>query len=211
MIRILISPVQIYRAAVRLVGDMSDIYAKLKVGNESQFAGYYTFRLKKSLGQVLLTFPDGTDFGILNTHIAKALEDLSVQFEPLVHISTLYETIGRAVKASDAVVRVNINVYGSKDASKDAGRHLSAQKVYLQRPDQQLPGSIYDNPHVLKLPEIQNLSIEHKIDGTKDKVSRSDKTDNFGKAISDLYASLKRGTGLKRVEGDNRLKTILLP
>ena len=193
---------------------MLDIYAKLKVGNESEFAGYYAFKLKKSLDQVFLTFPDGTDFGILNTHIAKAVEDLerpSVQFEPLVHISTLYETIGRAVKASDAVVRVNINVYGSKDASKDVGRHLSAQKVYLQRPDQQRSGSIYDNPHVLKLPEIQTLSIEHKIDGTKDKVSRSDKTDNFGKAISDLYASLKRGTGLKRVEGDNRLKTILLP
>ena len=193
---------------------MLDVNAKLNVGNESQFAGYYAFRLKKSSDQVFLTFPDGTDFGILNTHIAEAVGGLarpSVRFEPLARISTLRETIGRATKANDAVARVNINVYGSKDASKDVGRHLSAQKVYLQRPDQQCPGSTYDNPHVLKLPEIQNLSIEYKVNGTKDAVSRSDKTDNFGKAISDLYASLKRGTGLKRVEGDNRLKTILLP
>ncbi|OCL04222.1 hypothetical protein AOQ84DRAFT_346502 [Glonium stellatum] len=205
----------IYRAAVKLVGTMLDVDAKLNIGDKSQFPGYYSFGIKKSSGQVLLIFPDGTDFGVLNTHIAKAVEDVmerpSVRFEALARITMLRETIGRATRASDAVARVNINVYGSRDNSKDVGCRLSAHKVYLQRPEQQRPGSIYDNPHVLKLPEIQNSSLEYRLDDTKDTVSRSDRTDNFGKTISDLYASLKRGTRLKRVEGDNRLKTVLLP
>jgi hypothetical protein len=145
------------------------------------------------------------------------LEDLverpSVQFEALTHIMTLRETIGRAEKAGDAVARVDINVYGSPEASRSIGRHLSANKVYLQRPDQQRPGSVYDNPHVLKFPEMQVSSINYKPEGTGDSASRSDIDNNshFRKAISDVYASLKRGSRLKRLEGDNRLRTCLLP
>ena len=196
---------------------MSEIDGKLNIGNESQAPGYYAFRVKKSSNQLLLAFPDGSEFGLLNAHTAKALEDLverpSVQFEALAHIITLRETIGRAAKASDAVVRVNINVYGPPAACTDVGRRLSASKVYLQRPDQQRPGSIYDNPHVLKLPEMQMPSIDYKPGETGDSASPSDisDTEHFRKAISDVYASLKRSSGLKRLEGDSRLRTCLLP
>jgi SWI/SNF-related matrix-associated actin-dependent regulator of chromatin subfamily A3 len=194
---------------------MSGIDAMLNASNQSQAAGTYTFRIEKSSAQLFLTFPDGTEFGVLNNHIAKALEDIveqpSVQFDALAHILTLRETIGRATKASDAVVRVNINVYGPKEAGKDVGRHLSAKKVYLQRPDQQRPGSIYDNPHVLKLPDMQMPRIDYNSKGTNDSSLRSDNFEHFRKTISDVYGSLKRGSKLKRVEGDNRLRTPLLP
>jgi SWI/SNF-related matrix-associated actin-dependent regulator of chromatin subfamily A3 len=196
---------------------MSDIVSKLTVGNESQTTGYYAFGIKKSSDKLLLTFPDGSEFGLLSTHTAKALEDLverpSIQFDALAHIITLRETIGRAKKASDAVARVNINVYGSPAARIDVGHHLSAKKVYLQRPDQQRPGSIYDNPHFLKFPEMQIPSIDYKPEGKADGASLSDNDnpEQFRKAISDVYASLKRGSQLKRLEGDNRLRTRLLP
>jgi SWI/SNF-related matrix-associated actin-dependent regulator of chromatin subfamily A3 len=197
------------------MGDMSGIDAMLNTSNQSQAAGMYTFRIEKSSAQLFLTFPDGTKFGILNNHIAKALEDIveqpSVQFDALAHILTLRETIGRATKAIDAVVRVNINVYGPKEVGEDVGRHLSAKKVYLQRPDQQRPGSIYDNPHVLKFPDMQIPSIDYHSEGANESSLRSDNVEHFRKTISDVYGSLKRGSKLKRVEGDNRLRTLLLP
>jgi hypothetical protein len=197
------------------MGDMSEIDAKLNVGNESLAAGYYAFRIKKSESQVLLAFPDDVDFGLLSTQITKALEDIverpSVQFDALADVETLRQTIERATKASDAVVRVNINVYGSREAMKDIGCHLSDHKVYLQRPDQKRPGSIYDNPHVIKFPQMQVPSIDDRPAGTSDKVSLSGDVQHFRQAISDVYASLKRGSRLKRLEGDNRLRTPLLP
>ena len=194
---------------------MLEVDAKLNVGNESQAAGHYAFKIKKSSTQLFLVFPDGTEFGHLNTHISKALEGIferpSIQFEALAHIITLRETISRATKASDAVARVNINVYGTKEASKDVGRHLSSNKVYLQRPDQQRPSSIYDNPHVLKLPEMQISNVDYLAEGTSDSVSRPDNVEHFRKAVSGVYASLKRSSRLKRLVGDNRLRTPLLP
>jgi SWI/SNF-related matrix-associated actin-dependent regulator of chromatin subfamily A3 len=196
---------------------MSQVDRKLTTGNESQNASHYVFKIRKSGAQLLLAFPDSSEFGLLNTHTSQALEDLvehpSIQFEALAQIVTLRETIGRVAKASEAIARVNINVYGSPDDSKHVGRHLSTKKVYLQRPDQLRPGSVYDNPHFLRVPGIQESTIYHKLEERSTGASRSgiDDIERFQKTVSDVYASLKRGSGLKRLEGDNRLKTRLLP
>ena len=193
---------------------MSQLDAKLHVGNESQAVGHYTFGIKKCSDQLVLTFPDGIQLGLLNTHVAKALKDIvelsSVQFEALADIGKLRELIGRVTKASDAVARVNIYIYGSREARKGVGRHLSSNKVYLQRPDQQRYGTRYDNPHVLKLPQMQMPSINYQPDATGHKMSQSDNVEHFRKAVSDVYASLKRSSRLERLEGA-RLKTSLLP
>jgi SWI/SNF-related matrix-associated actin-dependent regulator of chromatin subfamily A3 len=194
---------------------MLDVDAKLNADNRSPVNDYYTFSIEKSLTQLVLRFQDGTEFGHLNTHTSKALEGLtdqpSIQLDALGPTLTLRETIGRATKASDAVVRVNINVYGSKEASKEAGCHLSVHKVYLQRPDKQRPGTVYDNPHVLKFSDMQMSSPEYQLEITPHHILTRDDAEHFRKTISNVYASLTRGTKLNRIEGDRRLGTQLLP
>jgi SWI/SNF-related matrix-associated actin-dependent regulator of chromatin subfamily A3 len=191
---------------------MSQIDVKIKSANLIHAAGHSILGIERSPTEVLLKFPDGSEFVHLNTHTAKVLEGVidlpSVQLDALVNLTTLRETICRATKASDATLRVNVNLYGSREARENVGDHLSAGKIYLQHPDQQRPGSTYDNPHVLALPGIQVESVDFK---PQQNVLRGNGADQFRKALSDVYASLKRGSHLKRLAGDERLRTSLLP
>lgn len=191
---------------------MSQIDVKINSPNLIHAAGHSILGIERSLTEVLLKFPNGSEFAHLNTHTAKVLEGVidlpSIQLDALVNLTTLRETIGRATKASDATLRVNINLYGSRETQGNVGRHLSAGKIYLQHPDQQRSGSIYDNPHVLAFPGIQVESVDFK---PQQNVLRRNGADQFRKAVSDVYASLKRGSHLKRLIGDERLRTSLLP
>jgi SWI/SNF-related matrix-associated actin-dependent regulator of chromatin subfamily A3 len=197
------------------MGNMLGVDTKLNSGNVSLGSEYCTFGIVKSSTEIYLRFPDNSEFGLLNSHISKALLDLidrpSIQFDAIASTLTLRETIGRAVKESDAVVRVDINVYGSTDASEAVGRHLSTHHVYLQRPDRKRPGSVYDNPHVLKFADMQMPSHEHQLELVVPRVSTSGDAEQFRQTVSKVYASLTRGTKLNRVEGDRRLGTQLLP
>lgn len=192
---------------------MLELDTKLKAANGSN--DYCTFNIERPSTRLVLRFQDNTEFGHLNTHISKALEALvqrlSIQLEAVGATSTIREVIGRATKATDADVRVNINVYGSEEARKDVGRHLSDQKVYLQRPECQRPGTIYDNPHVLKFPDLEIPSFENQLEIASHRVKTSDNPENFRKIVDNVYASLTRGTKLNRMEGDSRVETSLLP
>jgi SWI/SNF-related matrix-associated actin-dependent regulator of chromatin subfamily A3 len=196
------------------VGNMLEVDAKLKASTGSLVNDCCTFNIGKSSEQLVLRFQDGTEFGHLNTHTSKALNELfdqpEIEFEAFGATRTILEAIGRSTKATDAVVRVNINVYGSKEAGKDVGRHLSENKVYLQRPDLQRPGSLYDNPHFLKFPDMQSSSFEYQTETAPGRVLTSNDSENFRKVVSNVYASLTRGAKLNRVEGDDRVKTPLL-
>jgi hypothetical protein len=210
---------QIYRAAVRIGGNMVEMDAKLMANFDYRNNDSCTFGLKKSeLGeQVILQFPDGSDFSILNNHIAKALDKLlerpSLQFEAICSIRPILETIGRVTKQADAVVRVNINVYGPKESSKEVGRHLTMEKVYLQRPDKLRAGTTYENPHILAFKDMQISSLQNQFDvgsSREGQLKLDDDAEKFKETISNVYSSLTRGANLNKVEGDRRLKTKLL-
>jgi len=209
-----LSFVQVYRAAIKLVGDMSQISHKLSENVVSLVAGHGVFGIKTSSDQVNLIFPGGFELALLNDQTAKVLKTLidmrSVQYDALVDLTTLCETMARATKASDAALHVNINLYGSRDDREMVGVRLSAGKIYLQHPDQQRPASIYDNPHFLALPEIPLQIIDLKPQEAVKNVSQRDKADQFDKAVLDVYSSLKRGSCLKRFAGGTHLTTSLL-
>lgn len=193
---------------------MSQIHVKLS-HDILPVAGNGVFGIEMSSSQTFLAFPDGTEFALLNNHTAKVLGHVidlpSVQLDALVNLTTLRETIARATKASDAALRVNINLYGSKDTREDVGRHLSAGKIYLQHPDQHRPASIYDNPHVLALPGMLPQSVDFNPQVPGESVLLGNEADQFQKAVSDVYASLKRSSHLRRMVGGTRLRTSLLP
>jgi SWI/SNF-related matrix-associated actin-dependent regulator of chromatin subfamily A3 len=206
--------IQIYRAAVKLWGDMSQISCKLSE-NILAVAGHGLFGIENYSDQTFLTFPDGSKFALLNDHTAPVLRSVvkmpSIQFDALVDLTTLHETIARANKASEATLRVNINLYGSRETRETVGDQLSAGKIYLQHPEQQRPASVYDNPHVLDLPEIPLQSVDIKPQEAVESVLRGDKANPFHKAVFDVYSSLKRGSHLRRLVGGIWLKTSLLP
>ena len=200
------------------MGDMSEVESKLNSETASHAAWQWSFGITTNDSQLYLIFLDGTRLGLLNAHTTKALDSItdlpSVQLEALVDLVALHEAMCRATRASDATIRVNINVYGTREARKEVGDQLSKGKVYLQHPDQQRSTSIYDNPHVLRLPGMKTANQNLKPDGAVESASKADKADKaeqFKSAVSNVYASLKRSSHLKRMAGDNRLRTRLLP
>ncbi|KAF2474164.1 uncharacterized protein BDR25DRAFT_280932 [Lindgomyces ingoldianus] len=204
----------IYRTSVKLRGEMAELDAKLGTGGGYPAEGYHSMRIVKSGAQILVSFPDNFVMGEVNTQLEKALDEIIgqplIEFEVLTHIRSARETISRATKEKDAIVRVNINVYGPRNAAPQIGSSLSQHKVYLQKPDFLRKGSTYDNPHVLKLPDFHLPSQECIMPVGIEKKSEADKADIFKKKILEVYSSLKRGQRLVGLEGDDRMKTPLL-
>lgn len=194
---------------------MLEIDAKLKENLELRGEDSCTFSIRKSSTEIVLYFLNGTEFGVLNTHASKALENLvqqsSLQFEAIGSTQTIRETIGRVTKATDAVVRININVYGPRESCQQIGRHFSSQKLYLQRPDKLRIGSTYENPHVLSFSDMQMSSCENHLDVGSNRAWKLDDAEKFKETISNVYSSLTRGAKLSKIEGDHRLKRTLLP
>ncbi|ERF69852.1 hypothetical protein EPUS_05394 [Endocarpon pusillum Z07020] len=204
----------IYRTAVKLVGDMSQINTKLHADNISKNARNYIFEIQSSSDRVYLSFPDGAEFALLDTRTAKILNGLlslpSIHLEALVDSTSLYDVIRKATKANDASLRININVYGSKESYKEVGHHLSAGRIYLQDPDQRSPGSTYENPHVLTFPGLEAQHVDLSPKGIGESVLQGDDTLQFQETVSNVYATLKRSSHLTRMIGDTRLRTPLL-
>jgi len=177
---------------------------------------WITFEVKKKEEQVALYFPDGVEFSILNNHVGKALIDLidqpALEFEALGSPQGAIDTIGRVTRANDAVVRVNINIYGPQKSCTEVGSQLTSQKLYLQRPDRLRPGTTYENPHYLAFADMQISNIQNQFDVGTNRASRPDgDAEKFKETISNVYSSLTRGNNLNQVEGDHRLTTTLLP
>jgi len=194
---------------------MLEIDAKLKIILNDRVDSSCGFDVSMLGAKVVLQFPDRTMFGALNDHASGALEDLvrqpNISFEAIGSVQTIRETIGRVTKAPDAVVRVNINIYGPKESKLEVGRHLSSQKLYLQRPDTLRIGSVYENPHVLSFSDLEISSYENQLDVQIERTLKRDDGERLRETISKVYSSLTRGTNLNKVEGDFRLKTTLLP
>ena len=208
---------QIYRASVRLRGDMSDVHTKLNNGGGYPIPGHYQMSIIKSDQQFLVTFPDESCLGEVNAQLEKALTGIAEQrqnidLEVFAPIRPIQETIGRATKKGDAIVRVNVNVYGARTAARRIGQEMSSHKIYLQRPDYIRPNIAYDNPHVLKLVNFQPSIVNHTTDVQEETQPESEaqKTEAFKETISNIYSSLTRNQSLVGIEGDDRLKTKLL-
>jgi len=207
---------QIYRQAVRLHGVMADLVTKMREEANDPCPGHCLMGITKELESIVVIFPDKTVFGELNESLSevvlKLLEHPLLHFEVLANLSTVIETIGKAEKATEAVVRVDINMYGPRSQRKEIGQKLSKSRIYLQRPNYRRQDSIYDNPHFLQLPnvEVNNTEILMMPGVQSEKGTEVDKEEQFKRTIGNVYASLTRSRHLHGLEGDDRLKTPLL-
>ena len=163
--------------------------------------------------QFFVVFSDGTVMGQLNLQVEKALAAVQkhhIDVDVYAPIKLIRETIDKTAKEKDAIVRVNINLYGDRNHASAVGRGLSMHKAYLQRPDQLRKDVVYDNPHILRLPNFEASYKDHAIDLGEAEQPGGNKIETLKKTISNVYSSLTRGQKLVGLEGDGRLKTPLL-
>jgi SWI/SNF-related matrix-associated actin-dependent regulator of chromatin subfamily A3 len=194
---------------------MAELDKELSSATISPIQGHALLTITKPESQYLVTFINGVMLGEVSASLEKALTNIIEQqyrlnFEVFAPVRAIRETISRATKEKDAVVRVQINVYGPQTNVAAIGREFSQQKIYLQRPDHIRGGTSYDNPHVLKLTDHQ-LPVPEKVVDVEEQVAERTAGDTLMKeTIKDVYSSLTRNNHLRGLEGDERLKTPLL-
>lgn len=161
-----------------------------------------------------IVFDDETVIGTVNAQLDKALKNIeeqqySLEFDVFAPIDLLKDTIGRASKGKEAIVRVQITIYGPPSAAHGVGKELCSHKLYLQRADYVKEGTVYENPHVLKLASFQEEPKQITI--VSEEIQPEKPTAQVLKStITDVFSSLTRSHDLRGVEADECLTTPLL-
>ncbi|CAN9434088.1 unnamed protein product [Alternaria alternata] len=204
----------VFRAAVRLCGNMIELNKKLNMIALSPLHGHAQMLIIRPEAQFLVAFSDGAVVGEVNAQFNKALTSIAEQgyeldLEVFAPIRAIQDTIGRAKREKEAVIRVQVNVYGPPAAANEIGRELSQHKLYLQRPAYVKDGTRYSNPHMLTLPEFEN-SMTVTRPSLEETVPEKPSLQTFKNTIQDVYSSLTRDRDLSGLEGDERLHTTLL-
>ena len=181
-------------------------------------AGYERFDLDEQEDHVLLCFhDDGNQFGYLRSGVGKTLGPLLaksyVEFEPIVPTSNLKEAIASANKSAEAMAKVDINVYGRRQAATEVGDALSRGKLWLQKSGHAKPGVVYDNPHFLPLKingiQVQSAQPVNQVanEGLRSKTHREGR---LRKMVEEVYKSVDNTRHLDMVEGGDRVTRKLL-
>ncbi|KAL2837867.1 SNF2 family N-terminal domain-containing protein [Aspergillus pseudodeflectus] len=212
------------RERVRLVGRGTELQEKIiKLRDSNTWNPTFSIR-QSSSGELFLAFPDGTDFGRLSEKMVKALHKLMSipQFEVEAHadLNTIIHAL-RAVKAAEAAIRVDVNVYGGEGSRDRVGWELSKKGLFLQEPDVKRDGTRYDNPHLLRLDGMEDGESEEERDGVEaegegeaeggEEEAPPERDADFDETIAEVYRNLRRGDGLTRLEGGKNLSKALYP
>ncbi|KAJ0372873.1 hypothetical protein COL26b_008881 [Colletotrichum chrysophilum] len=214
----------LYNVDVKLIGDMAITDSKLLAAHQAAMTSgktqYQRFALSDSQDHVLLAFRDkeNTDFGYLRTAPGKTLQPLlartDVEFEPIAPTIALRETIGRAKKPVEAMVKVDINVYGPRGAAHEVGDKLSEGKLWLQKPAHPRKDVDYDNPHVLRLDGVE-VTADNVVRPVNSggPAKRQPREDTLRKMMMEVYQSLDKNRDLRyldKVDGGEGLNSQLL-
>jgi SWI/SNF-related matrix-associated actin-dependent regulator of chromatin subfamily A3 len=193
---------------------MIELNKKLTRIAPSPLHGHIQMVIIRSEAQFLVAFSDGAVIGEVNAQLDKALTSIAEQgyeldLEVFAPMRAIQDTIGRATREKEAVIRVQVNVYGPPAAANEIGRELSQHKLYLQRPAYVKDGARYSNPHMLTIPEFEN-SMKVTGPSLEETVPEKPSPQTFKNTIRDVYSSLTRDRDLSGLEGDERLHTTLL-
>ncbi|KAK0710005.1 SNF2 family N-terminal domain-containing protein [Lasiosphaeria miniovina] len=207
----------LYKHDVKLVSkNMHSLAMKLTQLAQNDPSHVQKFTLTSKPVHILLSLPDGTEFGFLRHNMTEALESLlcespAVQLEALGLTSHLCQQMSHATKPDEALVQVNINIYGPPGRANDIGETLSNQKLWLQKPDHLKANLPYHNPHTLAFPELQGELEEEDITRITSATTRPVvEEERLRNLVTSVHNSLSRANELEDEAGDQRLKTKLL-
>jgi hypothetical protein len=171
----------------------------------------------KPVPHILLSLSNGEQFGVLRSDMTDVLEPLLKQSPPfeleaVAPNTRLREQIAVATKPNEAIVQVNINLYGPRDLAKKVGDDLSDRKQWLQKPDIIKTGYEYFNPHHLHFPELESHMVQEEL---RQEVSATAKPraeeERVKKLVAQVHDALTRASDpeLERTAGDQSLKSEL--
>ncbi|KDN62902.1 putative SNF2 family domain-containing protein [Colletotrichum sublineola] len=205
---------------VKLVGDMGVFDTKIRDTHQKELmhapgqTTYQRFTLTEQQEHVLLAFrddPEMTEFGYLRSGPGKTLARLlaqeSLEFEPVAQTAALRETIGRAKKPVEAMVKVDINVYGPRNRAHEVGKTLSEGKLYLQMPDHARSRFPYENPHMLRIKDAEHMATEAVREvNSRTPTGRQPREEKLRKMMLEIYKSIQNKRHLRREDGAKGLK-----
>lgn len=196
--------------------DMPTIHSKLI----SALSEHQHFSLKEQEDHVFLTFPtDETEFGFLRSAEGKTLSVVrsrpGVAVEAVARASALCETIARATKPADAMVKVDISVRGPRAQASAVGDELSRGKLWLQEPEEAYrdAGMVYENPHFLRL-NIREGALRPVVlvekGGSGEGVKKRRREEQLRRMVEDAYRTVEENRHLDRIEAGERVSQPLL-
>ncbi len=152
------------------------------------------------------------EIGALNTTISHCFQELSgtasVHYEVFVNYNALREAI-KAWKQTEkrGTLLIDVNVYGSRDATGVVSSVFSRSRLYFQHPYHYDGSAKYDNPHYLSFSNIENpepptLSLENT---SLYQTERSTKCN-----ISKVLENLDQQEYVRQADVDPRVRTPLL-
>lgn len=181
-----------------LAGKMRTIHTRLQ-----------NFNLVKGTMALEAEFDDGVKFGILDKRNSETLDPIldhpQIQLNGQAETNTIESVIDIASKAADAVMRIDIHIYGPMSLSERVGTSLSVRKTWLQRPN--TPKFPYRNPQTIVFP---NMDVENPQHPAPRFEAKDSSPPDFHKSLAKIYSTLRRDKDLSRVQGDIGLRTHLL-
>jgi hypothetical protein len=209
----------VHQVKVRLVGDMSELSRKLEslVGEPGmktcmvQLGPLESFDRSDPLDRVCLVFPDNAVLGQAEDKrrrsIPRLLSMSSLNLEAMFSPASLLARLRTITSKKDAIIFVDINIYGPASQAAQVGDHLAKYGVWLQKPDHLKRSVRYENPHKIQFPEL--LQEEVVIQNVPAPTELAD-----GRILQleqAVLAESQRTSHQKGTAGDIRLKTKLLP
>ncbi|KAH7125932.1 SNF2 family N-terminal domain-containing protein [Dactylonectria macrodidyma] len=204
----------IHNVDVKLVvGDMSSLLDQLNRSEGSQ-GGINRLTLKHKTDHVMLLLPSGTEFGHPRGNVTEVISlllglgNLDLDFEAVASTYAIFRKIRKVTKHGDAIVHVDINIYGPRDRGDEVGEKLTARKVWLQKPDYAKRGFKYVNPHEIRFPDLEGSERFEELE--RELLNPERANVDVMEMVSEVQQSTHRAAELERVEGDRRLRTKLL-
>lgn len=175
-----------------------------------------------------MKLPSGKNLAVFNEMISNILKGIvaSCRFEAYSSAAAWQEINFHGGDEKNSL-QVDIVLYGPRSIQSLVGEEFSSQRVYLQHPLFQLPGTVYENPHFLK---FENLSLTDSPDdkschNTRAGLLSEDIRDSFNSLAANdrtpqariqrkfaaVMSSLTRSKHLECLEADVHVKTLLLP
>ncbi|KAH7136885.1 SNF2 family N-terminal domain-containing protein [Dactylonectria estremocensis] len=204
----------IHNVDVKLIGDMPGLLGQLNQSEGLTQGCMNRFTLLHKIGHVMLLLPNGTEFGHPRGNITEVisslqrLENLKLDFEAVASTNVIFQKMQKVTKQGDAIVQVDINIYGPCSRGNEVGDKLTEKKVWLQKPDYAKRGFAYVNPHEIRFPDLQGSERLEELERELLQPERA-KVDVM-EMVSEVQQSTHRAARLERVEGDRRLRTKLL-
>ncbi|KAB5577889.1 SNF2 family domain-containing protein [Coniochaeta sp. 2T2.1] len=206
----------VHKVDVKLQGQASQLLPRLSPAEGPGANHMQKFTLEAKSDHILLSFQDGAQFGYLRDNMTEALRPLltsdDLSFEAVASTATLRARIAKVEKQGDTIVHVDINIYGPRARAKTVGEELSSKKVWLQKPDYFKRQYSYENPHLIRFPDVEDAMTEQIVQDVQvpEPAAPQPTVNTVQQVVNEVHRALHRAEDLDREDGDERLRTELM-